>query len=486
MDRNSDALNATNAQQRWGAVLGSLEVQIANNADFDAFLAESKATSLDNGTLIVTVRNGFVAEWIRQRVMKCMRRTVNQVFQQDLTIKLVTDTDFNSETLVDDGLLGDHTTWAAASQSRHRAALANANAREFPLCRGLTFDRFCESPANAVALNAALTTAGQDKPCYNPLTLLSETGQGKTHLLNAIAQQMRDSGMNVVCTTAEGFLNNFVQSSRSGNVAPTRERYLSVDVLIVDGIEKLIGKKETQTFFLDVIDHLVSNERQVVVAGNSSHPLHLLSDEIVSRLSGGLEVVINPPDTDLRRALLKQHALDRGVELASDALDFLANRTVRNARELIGGIARVAAHINLTPAQALSAPTVVSRAVAVDAVRNRLTAPSPTLSSPDDVIRATASVYNIPADTIKQSNRGSKNTSAARDLATYLLREKCGLTSSQTGEFLGGRSHSTIIAALKRYSQRRSEEINLMRMEQEAHRILTQKTSSRATGDWSA
>ena len=477
MDQTQDALESTNAQQLWSAVIGSLEVQIANQADFDAFLADSKAIRVDGDTLIVAVRNGFVAEWIRQRVMKSLRRAVNQAFGRNLSVDLVTEADYGSDGLAEEGLLGDHTTWSAASQRRQRATLAKANAREFPLNRGMTFDRFCESPSNAVALNAALATATNEKPCYNPLTILSETGQGKTHLLHAIARQMQDSGMNVVCITAERFLNSFVQASRSGNVSPMRDRFLALDAFIVDGIEKLIGKKETQSFFLDIIDHLISNERQVVVAGNSSHPLLQLSDEIVSRLSGGLEVVIESPDKELRRALLKRHASDRGVELASDALDFLANRTVRNARELIGGIARVAAHVSLIPPKTVSAG-IVTRAVAVEATRNRLTAPSPTLSHPNEIISAVAVVYDIPADTIKNSSRGGRNTSSARDLAAYLLREKCGLTSSQTGELLGGRSHSKIIAALQRYTQRRSEDINLMRMEQEACRALSQHTAS--------
>ena len=197
-----------------------------------------------------------------------------------------------------------------------------------------------------------------------------------------------------------------------------------------------------------------------------------LGDEIVSRLAGGLEISISAPDFELKRSLLRRYASERKLALASDALDYLSERVARNVREIIGGIARVDAHVRLSGTTQPAAARTVDLAVAVDAVRDRITAPAPTLVQPHDIIAAVASVFSISNDQLCRPGRGNRSVTAARDVAIYMLREKSGLTSSETGVMMGGRPHSTILASLSRYSERRKSDAQLIEAERRTEQLL--------------
>ena len=180
--------------------------------------------------------------------------------------------------------------------------MARENARYFPTIPKCTFERFERSASNAHALNAARSVVDDPGDEFNPLTIASETGQGKTHLINAIANEMRKAKMNVICLTGEEFVDSFVKSSQNRKVAAVRDRYRGVDALLVDGIERLIGKTKTLSFLLTILEHLLSNRKQVVFTFNSAYPMSDLGDEIVSRLAGGLEISISAPDFELKRS----------------------------------------------------------------------------------------------------------------------------------------------------------------------------------------
>ena len=464
--------NVYDLQKKWKTVLGLVEIQIGNLADFNAYLKDTSPTSLENGVLRVTVRNGFISAWIRQRVMRSLRRFAAQVFGSEIKIELETMVYTSSDVLVREGLAGDYSQWADVRLSRHRAALARENARFFPTISDCTFDRFESSECNERAMNAARSVADNPGTEFNPLTITAETGQGKTHLLNAIANEMRKTKMNVICLTAEEFVDSFVKSSQNGKVAAVRDRYRDVDALLVDGIERLIGKTGTQTFFLNIVEHLLTNQKQLVFTFNTAYPINELGEEITSRLLGGLEIHIDPPDRALRHSILRRYSNERNLELKGGVLDFLSERVARTVRDILGDAARVNAHANLGHAAQSAGPTVVTVDIAADAVRDKLVAPAPLLPSPDQIFDAVAEVFVVDADALCRPGRGNRSVSTARDVAIYMLREKCGLTSSETGTLMGGRPHSTILAALNRYSERRQTDRELTEAERRVEGLL--------------
>ena len=475
MKRNRDKHHEEDIDYgKWRTVLGSLQVEMSNGGDFQAYLADAVGFEDEDGTVIVEVRNGFVKEWVRSRMMGKLRRTVETVYGDGTKVKLDTPSGPGIEALHGTGLSADHHEWSAADQARHRTKLANENAMLYPALRNLSLDEFLTSKTNQVAYEACLNIIDSPGESYNPLFIVAETGLGKTHLCNGLARAMRAKGANVIVLTAETFLNDFVDASLDSKIPQLRDRYRAVDALVVDGIEKLVGKQSTQMFFLDILEHHISHESQVVVSGNSSHPLSQLSPEIISRLSGGLEVRIGQPDTELNSHLIAQYAKQKNVHLLPEAIEYLAARAGADIRGLFGSVARLAAEATFSAGQG-AGPVQVTRAVAEEAALDRLVAPSPKLATPDDVLHAISESFGVALEALKRRGRGKLDLITARDAVAYLLREEAGMTTTAIGDFLGGRSHSTIIEAQKRYEKRRDAEPPLLQTEAEARRLLAAK-----------
>ncbi len=460
-------------QKRWRDVLGMVEVQIDNQADFNAYLADSTAIGLDDGVLSIEVRNGFVETWIRQRAMRTIRRFSAQVFGDEIKVEILTTRYMPSDVLLREGLAGDHWEWRNVQMKRQRDAVARDNASRFPIDPKSNFERFETSKSNALALNAAKRVAETPGEEFNPLTIAAETGQGKTHLLNAIGNELRSLNLNVVCLKGEEFVDRYVKSTQSGSVSELRDIYRGADALLIDGIERLIKRQSTQSFFLAIVDHLLSNQKQVVVTFNTAYQITGISDEITSRLAGGLEVRIDEPDYDLARAVIQQYAAERQLPpLAEGAFEHLRDVTVNSVRELLGGIARVGAHAELGYAAESVATAEITREAFVDAWSDRVSAPDPGLLPAAKVVAAVAKVCGFDPEVIKRRGRGNQSLTAARDLAMYKLREWSGLTSSQTAALFDGRSHTTVLAALKRYAKRRKTDQQLTEAERRVDQLL--------------
>ena len=461
----------------WRAVLGSLQVEMSNGGDYESFVADTKGTRSDSGDVVVEVRNGFVKEWIRSRLMGQLRRTVESVYGSGTKVVLQTAEGPGLDSLSGSGMDGDYRSWGAADQDRHRRSVAKENALRYPLHLGgeMTLDNFLTSSSNRVAHEACRAIVESSGVVYNPLFIVAETGLGKTHLCNAITSALRANGKNVVLVTAWRFTDEYVDAARESKVREMSDRYRGADVLVIDGIEKMLTKPGTQVFFLDVLDYLLANGSQVVVSANSAHPIGELSPEIISRLSGGLEVRIESPDVELKTRAIASFAGQHNLDLMPDALDYLVKRAESDIRMLLGGITRVAESIKLSGNVPPGTTVQVSPAMAADASRNRLVAPSPRLSTSDEVMRAVSEAFGPPVEVLMRGGRGNRAVSTARDAAVFLLREKSGLTIGETGMFLGGRNHSTIVEALKRYGERRESEPSLMQTEAAARRLLSSK-----------
>ena len=461
----------------WRAVLGSLQVEMSNGGDYESFVADTKGTRNDSGDVIVEVRNGFVKEWIRSRLMGQLRRTVESVYGPGTKVILETAEGPGLDSLSGSGMDGDYRAWGAADQDRHRRVVAKGNALHYPLHHGreMTLDNFLTSSSNRVAHEACREVVNSKGTAYNPLFIVSDTGLGKTHLCNAVTRGLRANGKNVVFMPAGRFLDEYIDATRESKVQELSDRYRGADALVVDGIEKLVTKSGTQTFFLDTMEYLLANGALVVASANAAHPIGELSPEIISRLSGGLEVRIDKPDLELKTRAIASFAEQVNLNLMPEALDYLVSRAESDIRALLGGVARVAASVKLSGKIDPAATVQVSPAMAAEAARDRLVAPSPRLAMPDDVIRAVSEAFGPAAESLKRGGRGNQGLSTARDAAVYLLREESGLSLKETGLFLGGRAHSTIVEALKRYEARRDAEPSLMQTEAAARRLLRSK-----------
>jgi chromosomal replication initiator protein len=303
---------------------------------------------------------------------------------------------------------------------------------------------FVKGPGNELAFTAVLQICEQPGSRYNPLVLYGGVGTGKTHLLEATYKRLRAShpGMNVLFLSAEGFANYFTQALRDRTLPSFRQRFRGVDVLIVDDVDFLDGKRVIQEEFLHTIRQLESHDRQIVLSADR-HPrlLTKLSEELVTRFISGIVCRMESPDLETRRAIVTRKAARLTARVSDEALELVAQRFRTSVREMEGALNCLEAH-GLTSGKpvTLSAARHVLADLERDCVRVvRLV----------DVEQTVCRFFAVAPDELR-SPRRSRTVSQPRMLAMYLARKMTQAAYSEIGEYFGGRNHSTVMSAEKR------------------------------------
>jgi len=314
-------------------------------------------------------------------------------------------------------------------------------AKSYALKPSFNFDTFVVGPSNRLAQAAAAKVAESPGSIYNPLYIYSEVGLGKTHLLHAIGHTLVARDLKVMYVTSERFTNEYIHAIREGSANRFRERYRSADVLLVDDIQFITSKPQTQEGFFHTFNELHMANKQIVVTGDEPASKSLLQDRIQSRLAGGLEVDLQPPDYESRYAILRSKI----PNLEPAVLDQIAQPAHQNVRELEGALNRVVAY-----SQLVGSP--VTTDLAKQALKSLLVETPSDIVSADEILAAISDFTGVAVDRIAGKRR-DKATAGARRMAMYMLREEAHLTSARVGEMLGGKDHSTVLYAQKRFLQ---------------------------------
>lgn len=433
-------LDTISAKQLWVAALGQLEIEIPR-PNFETWLRNTSAHSVRDGVLTVSTPNAFTAEMLEKRLSGSIERAVEQVAQEPLEVRFaVRDTGgsaspmksrFDVRDMADDDDELDRPAPLRVSSSRFRP--------EF------SFDEFVAGPSNQLAHAAALQVAESPGSAFNPLYIYSSVGLGKTHLLHAIGREMSGKGLAVMYVSAERFTNEYIRAIRDGQTEEFRSRYRGVDALLVDDIQFITSKPQTQEGFFHTFNELHMAGKQIVISGDLPAEKINLERRIQSRLSGGLVVDIQAPDYETRYAILERKARSRGCEIPARVLEVLASASVNSVRDLEGGLNRVVAFAQLTRAEI--DVELAEKALASIGSQKPLKFPEP-----EAVIAAVAAHTGVPESSLTGSRR-DRRTSSARRLAAYLLREESKLTATRTGAALGGKDHSSILYAQKKFEE---------------------------------
>ena len=437
-----EGLATENARTIWSAALGQLQLEIPR-PNYETWLKPTSAVGLAGDTLSISTPSPFAAEMLEKRLSGTIHRTVSRVAGRKLIVefKVVGANSTNNPEPADETDASDLGLDLEPEPGKGTPAREVDYARSYALKPSFNFDTFVVGPSNRLAQAAASKVAEAPGSVYNPLYIYSEVGLGKTHLLHAIGHVLSKRGLKVMYVSSERFTNEYISAIREGSANRFRERYRSADVLLVDDIQFISSKPQTQEGFFHTFNELHMAGKQIVVTGDEPASKSMLQERIQSRLAGGLEVDLQPPDYESRYAILQSKA----PELEPAVLDQIAQRAHQNVRELEGALNRVIAY-----SQLVGSP--VTPELSELALKSLLALTPRDVTTVDEVLSAISEFTGISVDKIVGKKR-DRATAEARRLAMYMLREDAHLTSTKVGQALGGKDHSTVLYAQKRFEQ---------------------------------
>jgi chromosomal replication initiator protein len=431
----------------WNAVLGELQLHVTRPS-FETWLRRTEGVAFRDGEFTVGTPNAFVAEMLEQRMYSLISQTVERVVKAPVEVLFrVALSSGDGPSPVSAGpALGPDPVQVVGQPYLQQTAL---NPR-------YTFDSFVVGSSNELAHAAAEAVAARPGEVYNPLVMYSDVGLGKTHLMHAIGHRVLSKGLALISATTEEFTNEYIKAIREGGTEEFRDRYRSTDVLLLDDIQFLIGKEQTQEGFFHTFNALHMTNRQIVIT--SDRPvtaLTLLEDRMQSRLSGGLVVDIQPPGIETRLAILKAKAELAGQVIADAVLEFLAEHVQQNVRLLEGSLNRVIAFAQMTDSPI--DVSLVNRAIAdvVSTVSGRRL-------PPELVLDTVSSYFGVDIHALKGRKR-DKQTALVRHVAMYLLREEAHLSLTTIGKVLDGKDHTTVAHGCHRIAAQLQEDPGLRR-----------------------
>jgi len=432
------------ADSLWKAVLGEIQT-IISPVIYKTWLQKSYAKDLTDTSIEIYFHNLF-AITNTKKIHPLIQQTLNKIAGREVEMTLKVGEEIKKETNSNNG----YGPLFQGNKSSEEVDVLSRRSQRAGLSPFMTFDNYIVGPNNQLAY--AIGTAVVDNPGqrYNPYFLYSGVGLGKTHLIQAIGNEIirKKPDLKVIYTTGESFMNELIMAIRSGqgkqyNPAKFRKKYREVDVLLIDDIQFIAGTDSTQQEFFHTFNALHMSQRQIVITSDR-HPSNFnnLEDRITSRFSSGMIADISPPDVDMRLAILQEKRDQNRDEISDEVISFLAANIETNIRELEGAYNKVIAEAKTGGKQ----PTTdLTRKALKEVIKDKTTKQI----NLNDILKTVATYYSVKVGDIKGKRR-TQNIVIPRQVAMYLMYDLTQTPYETIGEVMGGRDHTTIMHGVKK------------------------------------
>jgi chromosomal replication initiator protein len=422
----------------WDQVLARIETKVNRHSFYTWFKPTSFVADQD-GAIRVRVPNALFRDWLTKHYAAVIEEALADVQRAGSPINFVTDD-----------------TPVAPVPEPPAAPDADPEVADEQDERGIlsprySFDTFIVGPSNQFAHAACRAVAEAPSRSYNPLFIYGGVGLGKTHLMHAIGHYVATHLTNLKLTyiSSERFMNEMINAVRYDRILDFRERYRSVDVLLVDDVQFLAGKEGTQTEFFHTFNALYDSQKQIVISSDCPpHEIPQLEERLRSRFEWGLIADIQSPDLETKTAILKRKAETEGVFLPDTVAIYIAGKIKSNIRELEGSLIRLIAYASLTRSE-------ITLPLAQDVLRNVLQNDERAVTI-EIVQKAVADHYSLKVSELKSKNN-SKSVAMPRQIAMYLCKALTNASLPEIGKSFGGKHHSTVIHSIRKVEDLRQK-----------------------------
>lgn len=455
-------MDARELQEFWHSVLRALQPTI-KRAEFLTWFGNTNAQSLEDGQLLLAVPTMFYQSWINTKYLPLITEEVKKLNSDVVSVKVI----------VDSTLIGQKKESSTTAAARPVAPVETPNKQPVAVRRDnvdavgttslnprYTLDSFVVGQENQLAFAAAKAVSNNPGQAYNPLFIYGGVGLGKTHILQAIGNAVlaKSARKRVHYATSEDFTNEYIAMVQRKKASQFKEKYRNLDVLIVDDVQFWAGKEQTQVEFFHTFNSLYESGKQIILSSDRPpREISNLEQRLRSRFEMGMLVDIQPPLYETRLAILITKCQEKGHLLSQEILEYIANNSGSNVRELVGVLTSLLAYIDLQGKMPSIDDVAHLFQRSMKPEKNAIyttqhVSPVGQTLNEKDILNLTAEEFNLAPDDLLSDVR-KREILIPRQLAMYFMREELQLSFERIGEIFGGKNHTTVMHACQKMAE---------------------------------
>lgn len=433
--------------QIWQAVLGELEIGISR-VNFITWFKNTFIHSIEESKVIISVPNDFTKRWLEQKYYKSIRSSIEKIIEKkinEIEFKINLAKESSEEKVIEKKTEKKNEDLVNVSPNE-----VKINVSRFGLNPKYSFSNFVVGKATELAYAACQAIVSNPGKAYNPLFIYGGVGLGKTHLLQAMGNELIKNNKKVLYTTSEQFTNNYIESIRGGRAKEFKNLYRNVDLLLVDDVQFMGGKDGTQEEFFHTFNELQQGDKQIVLSSDRPpKAIPAIEKRLISRFESGMVADVGRPDIETKIAILEKKSKEKNYIIEEEILNYIAGSIQNNIRELEGALNKIIAYHEFHNLK----PTLkIVKNILNDLTNNNQIKPV----SPKDVLESVAQFYNINMKDLMGEKR-KKELVTPRQIAIFIMREELKTSYPTIGEELGGRDHTTAIHAYNKINKEKDE-----------------------------